>query len=46
MKLKVNASKAVIKVAAKMAGLSFGAASTYGFYQPKEPKQPVKKSEK
>lgn len=46
MKLKVNASKAIIKVASKMASVSFGSASTYGFYQPKEPKQPVKKPEK
>ncbi len=46
MKLKVSASKAIIKVASKMASVSFGSASTYGFYQPKEPKLPVKKCEK
>ena len=46
MKLKVNASKAVIKVASKMASVSYGSASMFGFYQPNEPKQPVKKSEK
>ena len=46
MKLKVNASKAVIKVASKMASVSYGSGSMFGFYQPNEPKQPVKKSEK
>lgn len=46
MKLKVSASKAIIKVASKMASVSLGSASTYGFYQPKEPKLPVKKCEK
>ena len=46
MKLKANVSKAVLKVASNMARVSFGSASTFGFYQPKEPKQPAKKSEK
>lgn len=46
MKLKIKASEAVIKVASKMADVSLGSASMFGFYQPKEPKQPAKKSEK
>lgn len=44
--MKVKVSEVVMKVASHMAGIACGAASTYGFYQPKEPKLPNKSVKK